>query len=163
MKLFINAGRGNGKSLRTFEEVAEIAEELLPVSAEAAKMLVSETAALDAKVQPTPEFVEAVKELAKRIGEAAAELVEAFKDFLAENIASLEIAEKLEEYAKYYREERFDLTREEWREAEAFASQKAAARARSYAGSLTMEKAREVRRRRKWRKRIDDRIHIVRG
>jgi len=125
---------------------------------------VGETATLTVNMTPTPEFVEAVKKLAEQIGEALAQLGEAFRGFLAAFAANAEAIAKLKELVEYEDEARLDdLTREEWREAEAFAAQKAAARARSYAGAQTAEKAREVRRRRKWRKRIDDRIHIFRG
>lgn len=109
-------------------------------------MLVSEAAKLEAEASIPPELAEEAEDL------------RALEQAFAETMA------KLEEFAKYEDEAcRDDLTREEWREVEALDARKAEARARSYAGALTMEKAREVRRRRKWRKRIDDRIHIVRG
>lgn len=49
-------------------------------------------------------------------------------------------------------------TREEWREAARLDAQKAAARANAYGRRLTAEKAREIRRRRKWKKSIDARV-----
>lgn len=56
-----------------------------------------------------------------------------------------------------------DMTRRELRAVEALNAEKAAARANAYAGTLAIEKAHEIRRRRKWRKRIDDRVHTVRN
>lgn len=59
-------------------------------------------------------------------------------------------------YLEWLAEERAD-----WRDAGLLAAQKAAARAKDYGLRLTIEKAREIRRGRKWRKRIDDRVYLI--
>lgn len=50
-----------------------------------------------------------------------------------------------------------DCTLEEWREAARLDAQRAAARANAYGQRWQAEKAREIRRRRKWKKSIDAR------
>lgn len=49
-------------------------------------------------------------------------------------------------------------TREEWRETARLGVQRAAARANAYGLWLMIEKAREIKRRRKWKKSIDARV-----
>lgn len=60
-------------------------------------------------------------------------------------------------YLEWLAEERTD-----WRDAGLLATQKAATRAKDYGLRLMIEKAREIRRGRKWRKRIDDRVYHLR-
>lgn len=119
------------------------------------RVAVGEAATLEAGMTLPPDLLKAIETFAGCVREVIEKIAEA--------LSKLEIVEKLKEFEEYYREEDdVDLTREEWREVEALDAQKAAARARSYAGALAIERAREIRRRRKWRKRIDDRVHIIR-
>ena len=71
---------------------------------------------------------------------------------------------KIEDFDFYEHLERLEWLAEEradWRDAGMLAAQKAAARAKDYGLRLTIEKAREIRRGRKWRKRIDDRVYLI--
>jgi len=103
-------------------------------------------------------LTEAAAEVGKNVGEALKAAAEAIL------IAYEEARGAFEKLADEFSPEHYDdieWQREHWRDAGLLAAQKAAARAREYFLRLTLEKAREIRRGRKWRKRIDDRVYLI--
>lgn len=103
-------------------------------------------------------LVKMVAEMSEKVGEALKEAMEVI------SIAYEQARGAFEKLADEFAPEHYDdieRERSDWRDAGLLAAQKAAARAKDYGLRLTIEKAREIRRGRKWRKRIDDRVYLI--
>lgn len=111
------------------------------------------------------EFLEALEWLSEDVAETSKKVGEALEAAARVIVQACEEASGIfEKVADEFLPEHYDAIeweRADWRFAGLLAAQKAAARAREYFLRLTIEKAREIRRGRKWRKRIDDRVYLI--
>lgn len=115
---------------------------------EALERLSENTAATENTAETGEEYSEAIGAAARAIEQALEEASGTFKELAEEFLP------------EHYDD--IEWERADWRIAVLLATQKAAARAKDYGLRLTLEKAIENRRGRKWRKRIDDRVYLIR-
>lgn len=115
------------------------------------------------------EYTERIGDFYESLVKMAAEMSEEVVEALEEAMEIISMAcEKtrgaFEKLADEFAPEHYDdieWERAGWRDAGLLTAQKAAARAKDFGLRLTIEKAREIRRDRKWRKRIDDRVYLI--